>query len=826
MTLSVLLLSLCASFLLSTAVHAAFPPNITSVSGCVDVGPITTQCVRPVRLTITGNGFLADMADPYNSLRSTNFYPLVHFATSATYPGSRSSCWADRDTINDTWLQCELPMEGSFNLFDFDVLLNVTYDHQRGDNSPPFPGISFKYLPTPHISSVEGCAAVSADGMTTSGCSPTSSVLTLHGSGFSSLNHTDFYIYLGTRAMPASLDVEWDSRGALSTKPGDYNDSRLTFSMLNSYNNLLTEEQYNGAPIPLYLANLNGGNGYHSRQYWASNSVYAQFVSLAPPTLSSIDNMCCNQACQRNASTGVMSDCTPGRTRIQLTGHYLYPGLNITVGGVLATEDVRAAVTSAIFYLPLSNFDPTKRYDLTVTTAAGNVTWPAAFSFIGSPVIEWVDPCIDTGYSSLSGSTMMKCLGGERITLHVANFDYSALTAVNLTCPGLGGPLSCTDVQPSVNDELLVTCVLPERWSRWSGIQRDVSMTAYFDTAPPTQSNTLNHLWVYDFVQSPRVTALVGCSTTLPASSLQLTQCQGGEVLTITGTHFNSTGITASFARQFRLSASGCSPLYVINDTTVECQLPLVDSTFQFDVPYQLTVEAVFIDQNNNPNPTLSNGMYITFVSDLPPSVEPIGDSSSSSSLPALFSSAFSSSTSSSSAGLSSAPFPSSAASFSSPSSSFVSSASSASPSTSSVSVSFSSSSFPSSSPSSSSSARLSVASSSSSLPSPSSAPAVGSSSAAAAPPSTANSSSSVSSHAAVIAGSVSAAVVVVLICFALLCWKRSAVLRPVREQRVQWSAGEKMQTEHSGGRVEMLQVRDSGGGYVSNSSTEWTELS
>ena len=37
------------------------PPVITRVSGCVDVGSMTTECVRPVMLTLYGSGFMTGL---------------------------------------------------------------------------------------------------------------------------------------------------------------------------------------------------------------------------------------------------------------------------------------------------------------------------------------------------------------------------------------------------------------------------------------------------------------------------------------------------------------------------------------------------------------------------------------------------------------------------------------------------------------------------------------------------------------------------------------------------------------------------------------------
>ena len=703
--------------------------------------------------------------------------------------------------------------------FSTTTLLNLTYNTQLGDKSEPFAGIAFQPMPVPQISSIEGCAAVSADGRTTTGCVPTSTVITLHGSGFSSLNFTDFYIYLGTRGQYATLNTGYGSE-VLSADGGNYTDSRLTFSIADTYNNLLIEEQYDGRPVPCYLANVPWGNGYYTRQYWETNIVYLQFDSLPPPTLSSFDNTCCNQQCNVDATTGAFIDCTPGRTRIELTGHYLYPGMNITVGGVLATLEVRASVTSATFILPLWSFDPAQRYNLTVTTVAGSVTWPAAFSFSGTPVIAWVDPCTDTGFGGPNGVSLMKCFDGERITLHVANFNLSTLTTINLTSPWTwqDEPLRCGDVLPSADgDPLLASCVVPERWSTWSYVQLDVGMTAYFNDM--TRSNTLNHLWVYDLPLSPRVTSVVGCSTTLPATSLQLTQCLGGEVLTMTGVHFTGYNVTISFDRRQGLGQYECEPQYVINDTTLECQLPIIDLAFQYGVAYMMTLNAVFYYDNNPyyPNPTTSNGIYITFLSDLPPSV--VSSSSSSSSPSPSFSSFFSSiSCSSSSSSSASSSFPSASASSSFSFSSLPSFSSSHSSSSSSSSQSGTSSTDVLLSTASTSSASGGGGSSSGSDGGGSGMSGGGSISNGTSDDTTSSSNSRGVTVA--IAVSVTTVVLLLLACAAVSMWKRSAVLSLLSEQRSKWSsAAERRSKSRSGGRVEML--RRSSGGYNRDSSNE-----
>ena len=102
-----------------------------------------------------------------------------------------------QSNYTDNQFQCVVGNNG-YSYYETGKLLNITiYNQRTGNISAPFPGISFKYLPPPHIDSVSGCDSVSADGQITFGCVPDRHSITLTGSGFSTLNGTNVRLNLG-----------------------------------------------------------------------------------------------------------------------------------------------------------------------------------------------------------------------------------------------------------------------------------------------------------------------------------------------------------------------------------------------------------------------------------------------------------------------------------------------------------------------------------------------------------------------------------------------------------------------------------------------------
>ena len=568
-----------------------------------------------------GSGFLCGQAS-----FATIPYPLVDLnLLSASSPnfliyGSYIQVFSvNRSSITDTIFTFTIPV-GAYGLFETGVLLDILYNGQMSNRttgelckSPAVPLVSFEAVPPPQLTGISGCVSDSAVGLTTFGCTPTVHRLTLTGSNFLQLNTTTVGIQLGKTQYSLALFT-----GSQGYRPSgsDYTDTQLVIDLYSIYRLLIPQVAlYGGTPIPFML-----NSPRYQVNNWTTQAVYTQFAPLPKPVVLSIEPYNSPNSlhqCVVNKTGGLLVDCTAGWSRVQVTGHFLYPPFSAMVDG-LPCYVFASDANTAYISLPLAAFNLTQRYDLEVYTPAGLTVFPSAVSLTSSPGVVYAVPCRDTPpFNPSSGTYLLAYEPGDRLVLRTVNIDVDLLanTTLSTNLPGL---LLCGDLQ-QIN-ATAISCVVPPRWAGM--ITSPVIGIQLIFTDGIKLSPTYGNL--YDFLDAPRITGATGCSTTDSVTSdLQLNECQGGEVITLTGRNFNLHNWTLVIEE----TQSRCTGVMVFNSTTLICQLPVLDdggTSLTFNTPYVL-------DMTTNVYQMRSNAVYITFVPYIPES-EPDSPSSSSSS--------------------------------------------------------------------------------------------------------------------------------------------------------------------------------------------------
>ena len=590
--------------------------ELYSVSGCQDVGNITVQCVRPVTLTLRGIGFSSVGPWYYASvLIALTSNVTLNAEYDADFYNSRLQI--QRSALNDTYAQVFLTNDVGYNGFEPDVLLNVTFS--GGGPGRPYAtlaAISFAALPKPELTGITGCAGGDNPALNlTYGCLPTRDMLTLQGSSFSSLNQTEVRLWLGDSSSILRLGDTSDTE--------TLGDTYFVFTLKTLYAELVAITQYNGGPVPLYLSHT---FRQRSTSWRTDSNVYLQFDPVPPPEVKGWD---ANGRC--NNDDGLPTDCWEGNAAIFLKGDYLY-ATSVTIGSVPAvTYSTSRPGTQLTLALPYGQFAPGVRYTLNITNPFNSTVLTDWISFRPSVSISSFEPCVDTGTQSL-----LKCSFGSVLVFHPFNWNLTALQRIEITAEKTPGTRLCTNVQQL--DPVTMSCVLPQRWNAWSW---DLTQTFTAVLYNGSASASVSDLRIFDLLNSPRITSVTGCASTSP-SGLQLNECLGGELLTLTGVNFDSSAWTVFVQQDENYE---CDVLQVVGNSTLLCQLPVPDNSGPaLNVQYELVVRGVVPLQE-----LISNALYVTFVSEITPQ-----SSSSSTPLPApqTSSSSSSGSTAGSSAGV------------------------------------------------------------------------------------------------------------------------------------------------------------------------------
>ena len=555
-----LVLLLCVLLLLSS-LSAAQPNfswrNVTilsiSSSNCTGSGSQALNCVFPVTAIVTTSGFgtlninQADLV--VTGPNGVEFGP----GGGPGSGGATNLLMNPADSTNTTVIATIFPSAYNPAIMASSTgaagpLFNISIRSWGGGNTTPMlpAAISFAYDAPPTLQSISGCTG---SGTSTTGCNPSSTVLTFTGSGFRWFsNQGGVQLWIGTSSTgvtggggggPGGPGPNGGGAPALQV----VSDSLLYVNFSASYVYLLLPQHYNGVSLPVFFNeqsfSVSQGGFYNSY----TNQLSISFIPLPVPVVTAV-TVGGNSACQGVNGTGPYINCIPLVSYINLVGQYMYD-VNATVGGVPCASIVPMTASMTRCLLPLvGGVGP---YSVVVTdwtgssVALGN---NALISFTSAPTVSSLTTCTNTGLTNNAGLPVSGyCAAGTTVTVSGNNFVVGDATAAVVLQFNPSGPpnqrpayaqsqinMTCGSV--SVLSTSTLTCVLPTPTGNASLVVYGVNLgvMALFNSGSSV-SNMLNVV-VYQSPTAPVISSVTGCQ---PQSALALANCNSGASITLTG---------------------------------------------------------------------------------------------------------------------------------------------------------------------------------------------------------------------------------------------------------------------------------------------------
>ena len=277
-TSAVLALLSVAVLLLVSLAAAQSPPQsyadvrITSITGCVDVYPVTVNCsVASNTLRIQTAAGFPSITDLWLRRRIVFVFGLVDGYNYFDISGLR----ADPTDPTNTSVFVDVAAKSYFPHIT-GVLVNVSFIDQStvpSQTSPAFAGFSFRFEGPPTLTAIAGCEG---SGQATLNCVPDATVLELMGSGLL------WYSTAYDVRLRIGNETSWTVVvGSLAV----VNDSYATLSLTRIFSTVLKPQQYAGVLLPLSLTSY-GYNRTGALVYsYTTNAVHISFVPLPPPQI-------------------------------------------------------------------------------------------------------------------------------------------------------------------------------------------------------------------------------------------------------------------------------------------------------------------------------------------------------------------------------------------------------------------------------------------------------------------------------------------------------------------------------------------------------------
>jgi len=275
---SLVLLVLLSALLLLHTVTAAQPPQsiadvrITSISGCVDVPPVTVNCsVGTTTLRIqTASGFPASI-DRYGQ-------PLFINARLNDYSYvTTTTVWPDPTDSTNSSVFVNVTAAAYYPHIT-DALISVSFvdyfAYPDVPTSPAFAGFSYRFEGPPTLTSIAGCEG---SGQSTLNCVPDSSIIAVTGSGL--------LWYSSTRGVQLSIGSQTSEQFS-QLKLQVINDSYATLSLDSVYGSLLKPQHYAGVLLPLNFTSSAYNRNGEAEYSYTTNSLQISFVPLPPPVIT------------------------------------------------------------------------------------------------------------------------------------------------------------------------------------------------------------------------------------------------------------------------------------------------------------------------------------------------------------------------------------------------------------------------------------------------------------------------------------------------------------------------------------------------------------
>ena len=282
MSRSVLLVFLSAVLLLHSLATAQSPQTvadvqISSVSGCVDVYPVTVNCsVATTTLLIeTVAGFPAGMDLSHSSINVD-----AHVGGGYTY-FLTTTAWANPSDTTHSSVFVNITA-GAYYPHLTDVLISLSFVDYYSIGGPytsaAFAGFSYRFEGPPTLLSIGGC---DGSGASTLNCVPDSSTIELRGSGFL------WYAGKGTGSgVHLTIGAETTLAPIRSGNLQFINDTYAILWLRGIYGQLLRPQHYAGVLLPISFTSSALSRTGQPELSYSTNSLTISFVPLPPPNIT------------------------------------------------------------------------------------------------------------------------------------------------------------------------------------------------------------------------------------------------------------------------------------------------------------------------------------------------------------------------------------------------------------------------------------------------------------------------------------------------------------------------------------------------------------
>ena len=272
------LLLLSVIFFFATLTIAQSPQSIAdvqiaSVSGCVDVYPVTVNCsVATTTLLIqTVAGF------PPNTVGLPRYYLYLDARVNGYSYFLTTSVWLNQNDPSNRSVFANVSAGGYYPSIT-GQLIDVAFSAPNAPGSPisaSFAGFSYRFEGPPTLTSIAGC---DGSGQSTLNCVPDAAVLELTGSGLLWYSQLWYVLF----SIGGETSRKYDAYRAMSV----VNDTYATLSLAEVYGGMLKPQHYAGVLLPFNLTSqaLNSKGVEYS---YTTNSLYVSFVPLPAPRITS-----------------------------------------------------------------------------------------------------------------------------------------------------------------------------------------------------------------------------------------------------------------------------------------------------------------------------------------------------------------------------------------------------------------------------------------------------------------------------------------------------------------------------------------------------------
>ena len=550
-----------------TAVQA----TAAGTGACRNDFPAALNCTLPVYFIALIDGFPANGTEGFPGQQGGQYtlYLQVVAADGSTLISSQLSLAPSSNSTST--------VSGAFRLSDYapslftGALQGVAmYDSNTQFRTAVTPRlVSLAPLPTPALTAISGCRDQPGEQATLL-CVPDRSVLTLTGTGFSTLQA------LGSFQLIVGAASSWLWSGGSLVRNG----SRVVLSLAEYYATL--DIDYSGAPQPIALS---AGSNWGTASAFTTNALTVSFAPLPPPTaaISSASN-----GCTKATNGSLWQHCLPGISVLTFKGHYL-SSCNISLsapglGSYACPTPGYSLATQATCTLPIIAAGRVGQlWDVEVRNPSGAVTLRDAVRFTTAPALALLSTCT----RAVSGSYLSNCWPGQTLTISGSNFPLdSPAVVVNITEQPrfYWNPITVTAtcLQPRVVDSRTITCVAPtlsDPQQAFLLYGRTVRLQVDFPGTGQA-TNVLLPTLLLAYPDSPVITSVTGCAASL--SPLSLLGCRVGDELTVRGERLWIGDTSAQLSNPAPLYSAymdygRCTPLPGSTNATVRCQLPQLD---------------------------------------------------------------------------------------------------------------------------------------------------------------------------------------------------------------------------------------------------------